>query len=54
MKDNIYCPRCIREGRRPKILAKYEDVAGKGDLYLYCKQCKREVLVRVESISVDR
>lgn len=54
MKGNVYCPRCKEQGRKPKILAKYEDVVGKGDLYLYCKVCKREVLVKVESISLDR
>ena len=53
MKGNIYCPRCLEQGRK-KLLAKYEDVVGKGDLYLYCKVCKREVLVKVESISLDK
>lgn len=54
MKGDILCPKCREAGRKPKILAKYEDVVGKGDLYLYCKVCKREVLVKVESISLDR
>ncbi|MBD5367259.1 MAG: hypothetical protein HDR82_09750 [Bacteroides sp.] len=53
MKEAIYCPRCAEQGRR-KLLARHEDVTGKGDLYLYCKVCRREVLVKVESISLDR
>lgn len=54
MKGNIYCPRCKEQGRKPKILGKYEGVVGKGDLYLFCKVCKKEVLVKVENISLDR
>lgn len=54
MKGNIYCPRCAERGRKPKILGKYEEVRGEGDLYLYCKVCKREIRIKVEGISLDR
>ncbi len=54
MKAYIYCPRCREAGRKPKILGKYEDVVGRGDIYLYCKSCKREIHIKVEDISLDR
>ncbi len=53
MKGNIFCPKCREAGRKPKILGKYEDVVGKGDLYLFCKVCKKEVHIKVEDISLD-
>ena len=55
MKGDILCPKCREAGRRPKILGKYEDVTGaKGDLYLFCKVCKKEVRIPLESISLDK
>lgn len=55
MKGEILCPKCREAGRRPKILGKYEDVTGvKGDLFLFCKVCKKEVRIPLESISLDR
>ena len=54
MKGNIYCPSCKEKGRRPKILGKYEDMRGRGDLFLFCKVCKREIHIKVEDISLDR
>jgi len=54
MKGEILCPRCREAGRKPKVLGKYEDVVGKGYLFLFCKVCKKEVLVKVEDISLDR
>lgn len=54
MKGNVYCPRCAEQGRK-KLLAKYEDVRNaKGDLFLFCKVCKREVRIPLESISLGR
>lgn len=53
MKKEIMCPECRNAGRKGKVLAKCEDLNGKGDLYLFCKVCKREVLVRVEDIGVN-
>lgn len=54
MKGVVYCPSCIEKGVKPKVLAKYEDVVGRGDLYLFCKKCKKEVRVRIDDISLDR
>lgn len=54
MKGLILCPYCAERGRKPKVLGKYEDFVGRGDLYLFCKVCKREVLIKAESISLDR
>lgn len=54
MKGLIYCPRCAAHGRR-KLLGKHEDIhATSGDLILFCKVCKKEVRVPLESISLDR
>ena len=53
MKGNIFCPRCAEQGCK-KLLGKYEDVRGDGDLYLYCKVCKREVRIPLAEISLDR
>lgn len=54
MKGLIFCPRCAALGKKPKVLGKYEDIAGKGDIYLWCKSCRKEVLVRIEDMSLDR
>lgn len=54
MKGNIYCPRCMEQGRKLKLLGKHEDVRGSGDLWLFCKSCKKEVHIRIEDISLDR
>lgn len=54
MKGIIYCPRCKALGKKPKILGKYEDLVGKGDVYLWCKSCRKEVRVRIEAINLDR
>lgn len=54
MKANILCPRCREAGRKPKVLGKYEDILGRGDLYLWCKRCNREIHIKVEDISLDR
>lgn len=48
MKGDIHCPKC------DKIIGKYEDVIGRGDLYLYCKRCRKEVRIPIEQISIDR
>lgn len=54
MKGDILCYKCREAGRKPQILGKYEEIRGKGDLYLWCKKCRREIHIRVESISLDR
>lgn len=53
MKGAIYCPRCIALGRKPKLLAKYEDVVGRGNVYLWCKRCSKEVQIQLKDISLD-
>lgn len=54
MKGDILCPRCIEKGRKPKVLGKYEEVRGKGDIYLWCKRCNKEVHIKIEDISLDK
>ncbi len=54
MKCVIYCPHCKEQGRKPALLGKYEDVAGRGDVYLWCKKCKKEIRIKIEDISVSR
>ncbi len=54
MKEIIFCPRCKEKGYKPVMLAKYEDVVGRGDLYLWCKRCKREIHLKVDEISLDK
>ena len=54
MKGDILCPRCRELGRKPCVLAKHEEVRGRGDLYFWCKKCRKEVRIRVEDISLDR
>lgn len=48
MKDAIKCPHC------GKILARCEDVVGRGDLYLFCKRCREEKLIQIAALSLDR
>lgn len=48
MKDVIKCPDC------GKILARYEDVVGRGDLYLFCKRCREEKHIQIATLSLDR
>lgn len=62
MKSDIICPECMERNRRvpaerrwkPQVLGKYEDVVGRGDLYLFCKKCRKEIHIRIDSISLDR
>lgn len=54
MKSNILCPKCREAGRKPALLGKYEDVVGRGDVYLWCKKCRKEIRIRIEDISLDR
>lgn len=54
MKGEILCPRCVRLGRTPKILGRYEDVIGRGTVYLWCKRCGKEIPVEIKGISLDR
>ena len=48
VKGNILCPHC------GKVLGRYEDVRGEGDLYLFCKRCKRERYISIRRMSLDR
>lgn len=52
MKGEILCPSCIEKGKKPKILGKYEDVRGRGDIYLWCKQCRKQIHIRIEDITL--
>lgn len=62
MKREIVCPSCIRRNKyrpkenqhKPQVLGKYEDVVGRGDLYLWCKACRKEIHIRVDNISLDK
>lgn len=54
MKGVIYCPLCAEKGRKPKVLGKYEDIRGTGDVYLWCKHCRKEIRIRIENYSSDR
>lgn len=54
MKGNIYCPRCVEEGRKPKILGKYEDLMGVGEIYLWCKNCRQEIRISIKDIGINR
>ena len=47
MRGEILCPYCR------KILGKYEDVHGDGELYLYCKRCKKERRILIKKLSLD-
>lgn len=61
MKGVIICPKCIernehipKENRhKPQALGKYENIVGKGDLYLWCKRCRKEIRIRIGDISLD-
>lgn len=54
MKGLILCTSCIEKGRKPKVLGKYEDFVGRGDLYLWCKRCGKEIHIKAQDISLDR
>lgn len=62
MKGDVICPSCIRRNKyrprenqhQPCVLGKYEDVIGRGDLYLWCRKCRKEIHIRIEDISLDR
>lgn len=46
MKKNIYCPLCLKRGKK-KILGRVSDDTS-GTLYLWCKVDKKEIEIRVE------
>lgn len=54
MKQDVFCPRCQRFGRNETLLFRHEDVIGKGDLYLWCKRCRREIRIPIERFSLNR
>nr|DAQ74153.1 MAG TPA: cysteine-rich protein [Caudoviricetes sp.] len=54
MKEGIFCPRCAELGRKPKLLAKYEDVVGRGVIYLFCKKCGKEIPIDIRKYRLDR
>lgn len=54
MKGDIYCPRCIALGRKPKLLGRYEDLAGYGTVIFYCKRCGKEIPINIKEYSLDQ
>lgn len=52
MKRNIYCPLCAAKGYKPQILGKCEDISGHGTLYMWCKKCREEIPIRVDSLKL--
>lgn len=54
MKGDIHCPRCKALGRKPKLLARYEDVVGRGTIYLFCKKCGKEIPIDIRTFSLDQ
>ena len=46
MKGDILCPYC------GKVLGRYEDVRGEGDLYLFCKRCRKERYISIRRIAL--
>lgn len=54
MKKSVMCPRCGELGRKQLLLFKCEDVVGRGDLYVWCRKCRKEIRIPIESISLDR
>lgn len=54
MKGVILCPRCQALGYRPKVLGKYEEIRGKGNLFLWCKRCSKEICINIDGISLDK
>lgn len=62
MKGLFLCPCCIERNKhrpkenrhKPQVLGKYEDVVGRGDLYLWCKACRKEIHIRIDEIGLDK
>ena len=50
----ILCPRCEELGRKPKVLAKYEDIRGTGTVKFWCKKCGKEIPINIEKYSLDK
>jgi hypothetical protein len=46
MKKDIYCPLCLKRGKK-KILGRVSDDTS-GTLYLWCKVDKKEMKIHVE------
>ena len=51
MRVELMCPRCKELGRKQPLLFRYEDVVGRGDLYVWCKRCRKEIRIPIRSIS---
>lgn len=54
MKEKIYCPYCLEEGKRT-VIGRYEDVMAEGGYYYsWCRRCRREIPVDLGRISLSR
>ncbi len=49
-KVEVYCPECIKCGRKPQMLGKMEDWGDKGFLVLWCKKCRKEIRIPVANL----
>jgi hypothetical protein len=45
MKRNVYCPECLKRGKK-KILCKV-DANVRGTLYLWCKEDRKEIEIKL-------
>ena len=54
MKGIILCPRCKELGRKPKLLAKYEDIVGRGTVWLFCKRCGKEIRINIQDYITEK
>lgn len=48
---DVRCPECVSRGFKPTLLARIQGVDGK--LFLWCKNCKKEIKVIVHETKIE-
>ena len=46
MTDKVYCPECLKRGRKQFVL--YVDCKTAGIIFPYCKKCKKNIEVDLD------
>lgn len=46
MKKMIYCPECLKKGKKKRLAVVKDDT--RGTIYLWCKECRKEIKIELK------